>query len=368
MKAIHLCIAAFILVTLSGQCSAALKPGEELIRDPITGNYTAHFWRETAKGGRLVKGAFATATKIEPVVRSKMMLTNNWNVRYAYKLSNGSNAKQPILRWDMFGLPANTAIANSDPVRGSDNAILIEFFETSLNVPNSSWSGSGARIPEELNIGWLYDSWSADTRSVDTTLGIKPGESLGGFGFASTDLPGIWVAKLFGNTKYHHFSFSGESPDSEDTDLADQMDEIEANDFVPRNVAAPLISVPTPFDSAIVLDNLRAHVATWPSKQLTDSTFAAQLDRYLLSAAEAYRHNQPKAGKEHIETLRDMLKRVHKDLEEDDEEHDGKPSEQPNDHYPAAQIFPINRLAARVLDFDLKYVQQRMKVEDKSKR
>ena len=357
MKIIHLCIAAFILVTISGQCSAALKPGEELIRDPVTGNYTAHFWRETKKGGRLVKATFATATKIEPVVRSKMSLTNNWNVKYTYKLSNGGSAKQPILSMDIFGLPANTAISNSDVVRGSDNAVLIEFFETSLNVPNSSWSGSGARIPEELNIGWHHFN-----RTFDITLGIQPGESLGGFGFASTDLPGIWVAKLLGNTKYHHFSFSGESPDSEETDLADQMYEVESNDFVPRNIAAPLISVPTPFDPAIVLDNLRTHVATWPSRQLADATVVAQLDAELLATANAYRGNQPQVARDHIEILLDMIRREHKDIDQDDEdEHDNKRAEK--DHNPKATPQPIrlDRLAARVLDFDLKYMLKRMK-------
>jgi len=43
----------------------------------------------------------------------------------------------------------------------------------------------------------------------------------------------------------------------------------------------------------------------------------------MVAAADAYRHNQPKAGNEHIETLREMLKREHKDLDRDDDENNG---------------------------------------------
>lgn len=89
--------------------------------------------------------------------------------------------------------------------------------------------------------------------------------------------------------------------------------------------------------------------------KLLDATFSAQLDRYLVAAADAYRHNQSKAGKEHIETLRKMLKKEHEDLGRD-EEHESDKSQKKNDDKESALI---DRLAARVLDFDLKYVMKR---------
>lgn len=64
------------------------------------------------------------------------------------------------------------------------------------------------------------------------------------------------------------------------------------NDFVRRNAAVPTIAVPVPFDAAVLQDRIRAHVDTWASKQLFDPAFAAQLDRYMVPAADAYRHNQ----------------------------------------------------------------------------
>ncbi|TAJ81712.1 MAG: hypothetical protein EPO42_01830 [Gallionellaceae bacterium] len=149
-----------------------------------------------------------------------------------------------------------------------------------------------------------------------------------------------------------------------DSAILAQLDEIETHDFVPRNVAAPTIAVPAPFDAAITLDRSRTHIATWPSKQLLDPALAAQLDRYLVSAADAYRRNQFKAGKEHIETLREILKREHKDIDHDDENENGKRGERNDDHRPAPQRTLIDRLAARVLDFDLKYVIKRMEREE----
>jgi len=212
----------------------------------------------------------------------------------------------------------------------------------------------------------MCKTWNESTNSDDTTSGIASGTSLGGFGLASTDLPGIFVAKLIGNTKWHHFSFSGAGPDYEKSSIGNQMGKIVRNDNIPRNIAAPLISVPTPFDPAIVLDNLRTHVATWPNKQLVDATFAAQLDTEMTAVANAYRSNQPETARDHIETLLEMIRRDHKDLDHDDDdnEHDNQRGEREHERKIAAQPIRLDRLAARVLDFDLKYVLKRMKRDD----
>ena len=94
--------------------------------------------------------------------------------------------------------------------------------------------------------------------------------------------------------------------------------------------------------------------------QLLDASFSSQLDRYLTAAADAYRHNQPKAGKEHIQTLRKLLKKEHEDMGRD-EEHESEKSQDKNDDKKPRMI---DRLAARVLDFDLKYVLKRMGGEE----
>ena len=151
-------------------------------------------------------------------------------------------------------------------------------------------------------------------------------------------------------------SFPDDGP-LDDSAILAELDRLRNNDFIVRNAAVPSIAVPVPFDAAILLDRIRTQVDTWPSKKLLDPAFAAQLDRYLVAAADAYRRNEPKVGKEHIELLRKMLEREHKYLDHDDEDNDDTP-----EHKTATRL-TIDRLAARVLDFDLRYVLKRMEKE-----
>ena len=358
MKTLLNCIMVILCILFAGHSMAGLLPGEGIARDPVTGNYTATFFVEGEDGKDwLETGDFETATKIDPTVRSTFKHAEGWSIRYAYTIKNGSAAKQAINHFDLYGLPIYMVLLNSTPLTGSGNVVLMELLDSSLLVPNSKWSGSGGRDGQALNIGWLCKGWDPATKSHNTAVGIQPGETASGFGYASPDLPGVFMAQLLGNTSYHQFDFSGSGPSYEKSDIARQMDEVVGKDFIPRNVAAPLIIVPSQFDAAIVLDRIRTHVATWPAKQLVDSVFASQLDRYLGAAAESFRLNQPKAGRQHIESLRKLLDHEHKYLDHDDEDNDDTPE------HKAATRLTIDRLAARVLDFDLRYVLKRMEKE-----
>ncbi len=181
-------------------------------------------------------------------------------------------------------------------------------------------------------------------------MGIQPNGHLRGFGFSSQSLPGVGVAQFEGKRDAIN-GYAGEGPDR-DSDIAKQIQALDDNDFVPRNAAVPTIVIPMPFDAAVLLDRIRIHVATWPGKQLVDSAYAAQLDRYLSAAANAYRLHNPKTGKEHMETLRRMLAKEHHNVDHDDEDSDDAEERK------AQTRFTIDRLAARVLDFDLRYVLQ----------
>ena len=354
MKIFLNCIMFILCALFAGHSMAGLLPGEGIVRDPVSGNYTATYWSEDDDGKDWQETAvLKTATKIDPTVRSTFKHADGWSIRYSYTIKNGSAAKQAINNFDLDGLPMYVVLLNTTPLLGSGNVVLMESLDSSLLVPNSKWSGFGGRDGQALNIGWLYESWDYSTKSHNTAAGIQPGETASGFGYASPDLPGVFVAKLTGNTSYHHFDYTGPSPDPYKSDIGKEMAKISNNDFIPRNVAAPLIIIPNQYDAAIVLDRIRTHVATWPAKQLVDSVFASQLDRYLGAAAESFRLNQPKAGKEHIDTIRKMLAKEHRHVDNDDEDDDDSP-----EHKHATRL-TIDRLAARVLDFDLRYVLKR---------
>ena len=74
----------------------------------------------------------------------------------------------------------------------------------------------------------------------------------------------------------------------------------------------------------------------------------------MVAAANAYRLNNTKAGKENIDAVRKLLAHEHYYLDHDDEDNEDTPE------HKAATRLTIDRLAARVLDFDLRYVLKRM--------
>ena len=94
--------------------------------------------------------------------------------------------------------------------------------------------------------------------------------------------------------------------------------------------------------------------------KLLDATFSAQLDRSFQSAISAYRLNQPGVGKQEIQTMHELIEKEQPDLGRD-EEHESDKNHEKNDDRKSALI---DRLAARVLDFDLKYVTKRLDDDD----
>jgi len=90
---------------------------------------------------------------------------------------------------------------------------------------------------------------------------------------------------------------------------------------------------------------------------LLDSAFSTQLDRYFQAAANAYRLNQPKSGNKQLQAMRELLEKQYDDLEEESEGGD-------DDKKKVSSTPVIDKLAARVLDFDLKYVIKRVGGDD----
>ena len=339
-----------MLVSLYAQA----YPGESIVLDPVTGNYKITYWDDTTEDGngmdiqpRLMRTTFVPATKIIPVIRSKFRMWGASSVAYNYTLSNGASAKQSIvgLSLEQIGQIANERDFPPMTATATDIENVILSNMSAIDSPED-WSGNIYRVRGQSRVAWSL----GDLRENG---GVRPGRTVPGFGFTSPALPGISTARMKGIGAV--FGYAGEGP-AEDSAIKDELERLRKNDFVARPAAIPAIPVPVPFNAATLLDRIQTQMHTWIAMQLLDATFSSQLDRYLTAAADAYRHNQPKAGKEHIETLRRMLKKEHEDLGRD-EEHESDNSQEKNDDKKAKMI---DRLAARVLDFDLKYVLKRM--------
>lgn len=220
----------------------------------------------------------------------------------------------------------------------------MDIFEPDLGVPNPGWYGSGGHgiLPNgKTFFGWycLYDSLD----NPNPNLGIHPGETLGGFSLISSDLPGVFATEVKGSGT-GHIAFPGYAPSGAIDDLIEQL---QNNDFVPVNAAAPMIAVPSPYDAAVTLENIQTHVHTWIAKQLLDATFSAQLDTSFQAAIDAYRSNQPLVAKTQLETMRTLIQQQQPDADKNDVT--------PTINLPAPPEL-IDLLAARILYFDLAYV------------
>ncbi len=348
-------LSAFLVATML-TVSAHAYPGESIVRDPATGDYIITYWNTEMEPPGLETTTFVPATKIAPSIRSRFNSDRDGNITYRYSISSGVQNKQ-VLGHIIFD-PVEPVIGTRS-TRGmkwgtaADKAArmaVLDANDKAFSTP-SGWSSSVAFGVDGRKDGSVRIGWSS---SDENSTGLKPGSAIQGFGYSSTALPGIIAAEMSGDSPV--MMWSGEGP-HEDSAIIQQLNDIETHDFVPRNAAVPTIAVPVPFDAAVLLDRIRTQVATWPGKQLLDPAFAAQLDRSMVAAANAFRNNQPKAGREHIESLRRLLDHEHKYLDHDDEDNDDTAE------HKAATRLTIDRLAARVLDFDLRYVLKRMEKE-----
>ena len=349
-----------LVATAISLCAQAY-PGESIVRDPSTGNYTITY-RGDPNSPELSQTVFVPSTKIDPTIRSSFRLGERGVIMYRYTVSNGAAAKQaivgvviqqianPILGEILF--PDGT-FPNEVAEKAAYDAYNAAVKAATASPPN--WDGDITRRLSQVD-------WSPNAATFNTG-GIHAGRTLSGFGFNSLDLPGVgssWMDGRIGENEI--FGFLDDGP-LQDSAVFAELNQLRDNDFVRRNAVVPTIAVPVPFDAAVLLDRIRTHVATWPGKQLLDPAFAAQLDRYMVAAAEAYRLNNTKAGRENIQTTRKLLAKEHHNLDHDEDDDD-------TEEHKTSTRLTIDRLAARVLDFDLRYVLKRTgkeKDDDKHK-
>jgi hypothetical protein len=322
-------------------------PGESIVLDPNTGDYQITYFGTDGSGKRDNKvqrhAIYVPSTKIQPDVGSAFKLKEA-EVVYSYRLKNASASQQSLAS---FAVTPVSDIVSALQLTKRGQGMDLEAAEKSDEI------GSAALTTPPR---WTGIVWNTDTEGLKIVWrfyipndGLIAGSSQDGFGFSSKDIPGIGVGQFQGRTSA--FAFVDGGPTGE---IKDRLRDLRRINFVPRFVAVPAIAVPVPFNAAVLLGRIRSHVGSWPGKKLLDPAFAARLDRYMAAATDAYRRNQPKTGKENIGSLRKLLEREHKNLDRDEED-----NADTAEHKTSPRL-NIDLLAARVLDFDLRYVLKRM--------
>jgi hypothetical protein len=297
---------------------------EGVVMHPETGNYVVTY---KAWNGFFNSVIFEPATKIDPTLKSKFISSDSGNaVIYQYKLRNGAKARQNI---EMF----LTHVSNINP--GGP-------------IAPPDWDG---RVFPTFTDSNLRLSWTHE--GVGPSGGLAPGKTADGFRVESNDLPGVVVMQIKGNAR--HTTWLGHMPPI-DTRVGQQVALLESMDHVPELAAAPTIPVPTPFEAAAVLTAIQIHLAKeLVRRKLVEPSLASRLDGLFLTAIVVAKGGNTVALKSHLKELRLLLKSQYGEIDkEDDDKDDGKDIDK--DFVKARD----KKLAAKVLDFDLKYIQRRL--------
>lgn len=322
-------VLAAVWVAAQGAVLTSVSPApsgstEGIVFDADTGNYVITYEAEDEirpKG--LYQTIYVPATKIDPIVRSHFGDRGlDRQMIYRYAIKNRKNGQQNLRAFIITA-------SNVDP---------------GLDIP-SSWNGSVVGNTG-LRIGWSY-------AGKEDLGGLAPGKTLGGFGFKSSDLPGVGLIQFRGATPIQ--AYAGDGPSQE---LAAEIEKLDKKNYVVYPAAVPRIPAGAPYDGAVVLDSLRAHITQdIVALDLIESVLASQLDRSLQAAADAIRRNSLKAARDHLHEAFKLVHRAYPDMDKDDwddeEENDAKGK--------VKKVHAIDRLAARVIAFDLKYIEKRLK-------
>ena len=127
---VQLLLAAAIF---EGSTAALAAPGEGIVRDPATGNYTVTY--QGYQSTQLFHTRFIPATKIDPLAVSSFKLDTSGNIVYRYTVINGHKSKQGI---SSILLDPVSAIVSSRPL---DDSVLL-----GLNNPGDQANEIRAQI------------------------------------------------------------------------------------------------------------------------------------------------------------------------------------------------------------------------------
>jgi len=332
MKNIRSIVQWLVLSVCFAASFAVAAEQESSIVVDSNGDYV--FTYQGYRGWQKVK--WIPATKINPRVKGLVQPVEGKpdNLSYRYTLRNGKDSRQFLVGMRLSA----SNVRSTEPMKPTG-------WVGHVTLDHAAGSG--------FNVGWFFRRYDGPWEA-----GIKPGNVQSGFGFDSSDLPGVGKIALWG-ARPGGQSFPDQGPNM-DSPVYEEFNLIISNDFVTRLAAVPRISVPTPFNAVVVLGGIQKHVKDdMASMQLIDPALLALIDRGLTQAIAAAQGGNTSSLRHEIMNLRQLLKQEHADV--DKEETDSGDVEDDN-----KAKRRITKLAARVLDFDLKYVEKRVRSKTES--
>lgn len=314
---------------------------------------------------------YTPRTLIEPQVNSSVRWEKDL-YEYRYRVRNGAQARQSISeisvrapKWDAAGverkplapdLTSSQIIAISRAERAAEKV----FVAKTLYSPHRWKPFLNVNSPTRVGFGWLADLQKDYN-------GIAPRSSQGNFSVLRPELPGAGWMQMQGDTPdIYNAAILPQSGA-----LAEQVAEVLANDSVWVPVILPAIVVPKPYDAAELSRRLKAHVSTWPESGLMDAAVWTALTPKLDALTAALGAKDNKAARAAAQAVLAQVRSHHAGVEEargdeDDEANDSKAAERQVLTVRGAlekiseTMPPLNRVAARALAFDVRYLLERM--------
>ena len=299
--------------------------GERIVQISQTGEYIIDY---IGNDGTLRSVRWTPTTNINVTVYSKFKEISD-GIKYSYTIKNHKSSKQPV---SGFRVLTKTAVKkNVSGPEGCRASVIKNYDDPTVGVW-ADWFGKSSRA-------------------------VSPGKTQSGFEVVTTELLGVGIAKISGAMSL--LVYPDEGPEGALINFMEDGGFLKkASGGVSRLAAIPRISVPKPFDAAVVLANIQKHVQDdMVSMQLIEPALLGLIDRSLTQAIAAAQSGNTPSLLYEIKNMRKLLKQEHADVDKDD---DGDRDDEDKEKKIKS---PIDKLAARVLDFDLKYIEKRVNEE-----
>ena len=345
---------------------------DSAVFDPQRGTWQLNY--QDAETDKWVSKTYVQQNGIKPMI-STALSWGGQGFTYSYRVKNGSNAKQAIDTFRIWGISTVYAMPDLplitvDPKKDADGWTRQEWsrllakrkFENEIVKAPTGW---GAALRIDAQAGQTSFVWTPGLKDTDPD-GVAPGKHQAGFDVLRPELPGVARAKLTGSTKEPW----GLDNLPNTAFWSQKVDEIQSQDYLLVPVLAPIIEVPKPYDGAELARRVKLHFQSWPKYgHLTQDTLERLNRQFDVLIPALQGANKPAARQAAVEVLKEVFSHHqglhHEKLGKDDDDKDAEAMTGIAGNLRVGLpvvVIPIDRVAARALAFNIVYLLTRMEL------
>lgn len=308
---------------------------------------------------------------IDPVVKSSLRRDKD-AYEYRYRIANGAQARNAIGYVSVVAPMWEASIVKRMPLASGLNSAQIIAISRAESAAEESFLAKTVFSPHRwkgmLNLNHSSNvafGWLADYQK--SFSGVAPRTTQDGFSVLRPELPGAGWMEFKGATADNYNAASLPRTGV----LAGQVEQMQREDSVTVAVLLPAIIVPAPYSGVELARRVKFHVLSWSGSGLADTDSIARLIPSFDVLISALSSGDKKSARHAVGVLMAQLRKQHVDMDaektdDDDDAHDSKPdgrsivTPRGSLETTSQPIQGIERVAARALAFDLRYLLERM--------